>query len=142
MDLDKLGIENILGFSRLEDGGKFNTPMSAQPEQRLDGDDGSAADKGPFFATNVLVVEIVEEVEAQEDRPNKSEGPDVGMEIDRQRSEKLSVFDVGAIDETRRHGGLGWLQTKLRNCYRGDRMRDVVPTEEAEYPKMKKETLQ
>lgn len=82
--------------------------MGAQPEQALEGDDGSHPHEGPFLATNVFVVKLGVQVEGQEDGPYNRKRPDVGMEEERPRAEQLGRLDLRAVHESsrrrRRHG--------------------------------------
>jgi hypothetical protein len=103
VDLDQHGILDGAGLLGREGGVEVDAPVGAQPNQRLDGDDGADPDKGPFGRLDVLVVELSGEVEAQEDGPYYGEGPDVEVLEQGQRPEQVGALDLRVVDE-RRHG--------------------------------------
>lgn len=78
--------------------------MRAQPDKRLERDDGSTPDKCPLGSTNVLLVEIFGEIESQEDGPYDGKWPHIGVHVQRKRPQQLGVVDLSIVDE-RCHGG-------------------------------------
>lgn len=102
-NLDLLSILDVLDLLRLEDGLEGNAPVRAEPEKGLDGDDGANPDKSPFRRADVLLVELRAEKVTNEDGPDDGKGPDVGMEVQRQRAQQLRLLDLRVVDE-RRHG--------------------------------------
>lgn len=94
VDLDELGIVDGFGARGGEAGGEVDTPVGREPEEGLDGDDEGTPDKGPLLATEVLVVELRGQVVAEKDGPDKGKGPDVGVQVQRQRTEQLRVLDL------------------------------------------------
>ena len=79
--------------------------MGAEPDEGLDGDDGAGPDKGPFLAVDVLIVEFLVEVVAEEDGPDDGKGPDIGVEVERQRPQQLGRLDLRVVDERRHDSG-------------------------------------
>lgn len=104
-NLDQLGIVNVLGLGRPELALEVDAPVGAQPEQRLDAEDGAAPHKGPLLGANVLLVEFIGEVVAEEDGPGDGERPHVGVQVEGQRTQQLRLRDLRVVDEGR-HGGL------------------------------------
>lgn len=102
-DLYQLRILDLLGLGGREQRLDVYAPVGAQPGERLQGDDGPAPDIGPLGGADVLLVERGREIVAQEDGPEDGEGPDVGVEVEREGLEELRVVDLGVVDE--RHGG-------------------------------------
>ncbi len=75
--------------------------MSAQPDQRLNRDDGADPDKSPFGSADVFLVEFGSEKISEENRPDNSEGPDVCAEVKGQRVEQLRVLNLRIFDQGR-----------------------------------------
>lgn len=57
--------------------------MRAQPDKRLDCDDRSYPYKGPFWPSDVLVVELLRVDVSKDDGPYDHEWPDICMEVKR-----------------------------------------------------------
>lgn len=92
---------------RLELGSDVDTPVGAQPDERLDGDDGTAPHDGPFLGSNVLVVEVLVGIKIEEDGPDDGKGPDVCVIPRGKRAQQLGGLDLGIVHEGR-HGGRGF----------------------------------
>lgn len=75
--LDQLCFPYRCRLGRSEESLEIDVPMRAQPYQTLNRDDGTAPNKGPFLATNMLIVQVFGEVVTEEDGPYYRKGPDV-----------------------------------------------------------------
>lgn len=75
--------------------------MSAQPDKRLDGDDGANPDKGPFGSADVLLIKLGSKKISQEDWPDDDKRPNVGVEVERERAQKLGALNLRIVDEGR-----------------------------------------
>lgn len=98
-NFDQLGILDILSLARGESRIESHAPVRAQPNKRLGRDDGSAPDKRPFRTANVLLIEILREIVSKEDGPDYGEGPDIGMEVECQRTKQLRMLNLRIIHE-------------------------------------------
>lgn len=75
--------------------------MGCQPDQALDCEDDAGEDEGPLLAPDVCVVPLLREVDGQEGRPDDRKGPDIGVQEEGPRSEKLGRLDLRVLDEPR-----------------------------------------
>lgn len=100
-NLDQLSVLNILvlDLGRRESRIQTDAPVRAQPNKRLEGDDGPAPDKGPFGGANVLFVEIRGQIVPQEDGPKNGKRPNVGVEVEGQRTKQLRMLDLRIVHE-------------------------------------------
>lgn len=106
-DLDQLGLLNGGCLVGSENGPQVDAPVGSQPDQALNSDDGAHPYKRPFFAADVLVVSLGREVDGQKGGPHDRKGPDVGMEEEGPRGQKLRRLDLRIFHEPRwrrRHG--------------------------------------
>lgn len=106
-DLDQLGFADRRYFVGSEGGPQVDTPVGSQPEQALDGDDGSHPHKGPFFTTDIPIVALSRQIDGQKGWPGDCEGPYVGMKEERFRGQELCRLDLRIVHKPRyrrRHG--------------------------------------
>lgn len=85
-DLYQLRFLDILDAISRKARGDIDAPVGAQPDERLNGNDGAAPDKGPFLRTDVLLIQFVAEIVAEEDGPGDGKRPDISVQIRRQRA--------------------------------------------------------
>jgi hypothetical protein len=102
-DLDKLrgfhGMRSLSGKL----GPQVDAPVGAEPEQALDGHDGSDPDERPFLRADMLLVQLGAQIVPKEDGPDDNKGPHIGVILQGQRRVELGRLDLGVVDE-RRHG--------------------------------------
>lgn len=80
-DLDQLGVLHSLGGGRREQRFQVDVPVGAEPNQTLYSDYCAAPDKGPFLASNMLIVQLLGKVVSEEDGPNDHKRPDISVQV-------------------------------------------------------------
>lgn len=103
VDLDELGVAHVAGVCGGEGALEVDIPVGGQPDERLDGADGADPDEGPLGGLDVLLVAGGRQVDGEEGRPDNEEGPDVGMQLQRQGVVQARLLDLRVVDE--RHLG-------------------------------------
>lgn len=106
-NFDQQGILDIFGLACGESRIESHAPVRAEPDKRLDRDDGSAPHKRPFRAANVLLVEILGEIVSKKDGPDNGKGPDVGVEVEWQRTKQFRMLNLRIVHEGC-HGRQTW----------------------------------
>lgn len=82
-----------------EKGIDIDVPFGHQPKERLEGDDRPRPNEGPFLSLNVCIIAFGGKIKGEERRPDNQKGPDVGVQLPRERVMQRGILNLMVVYE-------------------------------------------